>query len=141
MHSSSPLKQPRHLVSVPAKRCRSKRNGRLKTLRAKVTPRQRERRAKKWKSRRREPMPRYFCLTIRFLQPYSHGRGEDGQPEWPPSPLRAFQALVAAAASRWNERVRVNHAAPALQWLERLPAPTIIASAGKVSSKPYLLYI
>ncbi|MBK7400904.1 MAG: type I-U CRISPR-associated protein Cas5/Cas6 [Myxococcales bacterium] len=37
-------------------------------------------------------------ITFRFLQLESHGRGEDGRPEWPPSPLRMFQALVAASS-------------------------------------------
>ncbi len=86
-------------------------------------------------------MPSHLCLTIRFLQPYSHGRGEDGQPEWPPSPLRAFQALVAAAAARWNERLRVEYAAPALRGLEQQLSPTIVAATGVISDNPYLLYI
>lgn len=86
-------------------------------------------------------MPSYFCLTIRFLQSFCHGRGGDGEPEWPPSPLRAFQALVAAAAARWNERMRLEYAVPALQWLETLECSAIIASAGLASDSPYLLYI
>src|SRR5437764_883470 len=86
-------------------------------------------------------MPSYLCFTARFLQPVSHGRGEGGGPEWPPSPLRFFQALVAAAAARWNERVRLACAAPALKWLERRPAPTIVAATATVSSTTYRLYV
>jgi CRISPR-associated protein Csb2 len=86
-------------------------------------------------------MRTHFCLTVRFLQPYSHGRGSDGEPEWPPSPLRAFQALVAAAAARWNERIRLEHAAPALRWLEGQPAPTILAAHGVQSNVKYRLYV
>ena len=86
-------------------------------------------------------MPNYFCLTIRFLQPYSHGRGDGGEPEWPPSPLRAFQALTAAAAAKWNERTRLEHAAPALTWLERRSAPTITAAAGIPTNVKYRLYV
>jgi CRISPR-associated protein Csb2 len=86
-------------------------------------------------------MPTYFCLTVRFLQPYSHGRGNDGEPEWPPSPLRAFQALVAAAAGRWNERTQLEYAAPAFRWLERQPAPTIVAAPGTRSDVKYRLYV
>lgn len=86
-------------------------------------------------------MPTHFCLTVRFLQPFSHGRGGDGDPEWPPSPLRAFQALVAAAAARWNERMRLEYAAPALRWLELQPSPMIVAAAGAPSSVKYRLYV
>ena len=78
-------------------------------------------------------MPTYFCLTVRFLQPYAHGRVDGGEPEWPPSPMRMFQALVAAAAARWNERTLLEYAAPALRWLELLPQPTIVAAIGVAS--------
>lgn len=83
----------------------------------------------------------FFCLTIRFLQPYSNGRGEDGEPEWPPSPLRAFQSLVAAAAARWNERLRLEYAAPALGWLEKLLPPTIVAAVGVPAGTKYQLAV
>lgn len=68
-----------------------------------------------------------LTVTARFLRPFSHGRGDDGQPEWPPSPLRLFQALVAAAmrtALRPEDRGRVVEA---LRWLERQAPPQIIA--------------
>ena len=83
----------------------------------------------------------FFCITVRFLQPYSHGRGDSGEPEWPPSPLRLFQALVAASAARWNERMQLSYAIPALEWLERQPTPIIAAERGTPSGNPYLLYI
>jgi CRISPR-associated protein Csb2 len=86
-------------------------------------------------------MPSHFCLTVRFLQPYSHGRSGNGDPEWPPSPLRVFQALVAAAAAASNERMRLEHAAPALQWLERQKTPLIVAASGVRSSVKYRLYV
>lgn len=41
-----------------------------------------------------------FCASFTLLDAAFHGRGDDGEPEWPPSPLRAFQALRAAAAAR-----------------------------------------
>ena len=66
-------------------------------------------------------MSNYLCITIRFLQPYCHARADQGQPEWPPSPLRLFQALIAAAAGHWNERVELRTAKTALQWLEQQP--------------------
>ena len=78
-------------------------------------------------------MPTYFCLTVRFLQPFAHGRVDGGEPEWPPSPMRAFQALVAASAGRWNERTLLEYATPALRWLELVPQPTIVAAVGAAS--------
>jgi CRISPR-associated protein Csb2 len=86
-------------------------------------------------------MPNNLCVTVRFLQPYSHGRGREGDPEWPPSPLRVFQALVASAAARWNERIRLEYAAPAFRWLQRQPAPMIVAAHGIPSSVKYRLYV
>jgi len=86
-------------------------------------------------------MSSHLCITVRFLQPFSHGRGDGGEPEWPPSPLRLFQALVAASAARWNERIRLEYAAPALRWLEQQSEPTIVASVGIVSDVKYRLYV
>jgi len=65
-----------------------------------------------------------------FLQGHCHARGDGGALEWPPSPLRLFQALVAAAAHRWGEQQRLAYAVPALRWLETLPPPEIFAPAG-----------
>ena len=75
-------------------------------------------------------MPSSFCITIRYMQPYAHGRGDRGEPEWPPSPLRLFQALAAASAGFWNERMRLAYAVPALAWLERQPPPIVVAALG-----------
>lgn len=68
----------------------------------------------------------HFCVTVRFLQPTFHGRAEGGRGEWPPSPLRVFQALVATAARLQPGGLD----APTLdgfRWLERCPAPIILA--------------
>jgi len=64
-----------------------------------------------------------------------------GQPEWPPSPLRILQALVAGSAGFWNERRNLVHAAPALRWLESLPHPKIVAAEASPSYVPYRLYV
>ena len=69
-----------------------------------------------------------LCISIRFLQSMCHARGDLEQPEWPPSPLRVFQSLVAAAAARWNEREHIEHADDELRWMERQPPPLIIAA-------------
>ena len=86
-------------------------------------------------------MPTCLCITIRFLQPIYHGRGDQGEPEWPPTPLRLFQSLVAAAAAFWNERERVEHARAALRWLERQAPPLIVAPLGESSRLKYRLYV
>jgi CRISPR-associated protein Csb2 len=79
----------------------------------------------------------HFVLSIRFLEQAFHGRRDSGAPEWPPSPLRVFQALVAAAAARRC----VDVLAPAFKWLERherpiLIAPAIVATSGYRLSVP-----
>jgi CRISPR-associated protein Csb2 len=68
-----------------------------------------------------------FCLTIRLLDHTFHGRRDRGESEWPPSPARAFQAIVAATAARAREKALSDAVRHALQWLERQPAPRIVA--------------
>ena len=86
-------------------------------------------------------MPDNFCFTFRFLQPYCHGRGDGGEPEWPLSPMRVFQALVAASAARWNERQTLDYAVAALNWLAEQPPPEVIASAGVASEVRTQFYV
>jgi CRISPR-associated protein Csb2 len=75
-------------------------------------------------------MPSYFGLSIRFLDPAFHGRRDGGEPEWPPSPLRLFQSLVAAAGALR----RAQALAPALKWLEQQGAPILVAPAAVTGS-------
>jgi CRISPR-associated protein Csb2 len=77
-------------------------------------------------------MERSLCISIRFLSPLFHGR-EDGDPEWPPSPLRVFQALVAAAAARGRGRLSPR-SHQSLLWLEKQPPPLIVAPAASSTS-------
>jgi CRISPR-associated protein Csb2 len=85
-------------------------------------------------------MPSRLLISVTFLQPACHARmgKEDAAPnEWPPSPLRLFQSMVAGAAARWvgddgSTRAALTAEAPvaALRWLESLCAtapPTILA--------------
>lgn len=85
-------------------------------------------------------MPDHFCISIRFLGGAFHGRADHGEPEWPPSPLRLYQALVAASAAHWNERGRLQHATAALRWLEQLPPPVIAAPRAR-ETQGYRLYV
>lgn len=74
-------------------------------------------------------MTSYFTLSIHFLDSRFHGRREGGAPEWPPSPLRLFQALVCSAAHMDKGQLSLP-AKEALKWLERNSAdspPVIFA--------------
>lgn len=82
-------------------------------------------------------MSRRLVLSFRFLSPWFHGRGNGGEPEWPPSPLRAFQALVAAAARAGT----LVASRAALAWLEKQPAPLIVAPEASESKTGYRLSV
>ena len=58
-----------------------------------------------------------LCISVRFLSPTYCGD------DWPPSPARLFQALVAAT----HLGVSDQRFKDALEWLESKPPPTIIA--------------
>lgn len=85
-------------------------------------------------------MPLHFCISIRFLDGLFHGRRDGGEPEWPPSPLRIFQTLVAAAAAYTNERDSLKTARASLLWLEAMPTPEIITPPVELGAK-YRLYV
>jgi CRISPR-associated protein Csb2 len=74
-------------------------------------------------------MKQFLRITVRFLvpEPTFHGQRDGGEPEWPPSPLRLFQAIVDAAANRWRRSQFGEYAQPLLEWLERLGPPEIVA--------------
>lgn len=68
-------------------------------------------------------MTRYFALTVHLYDRRYHGADD-----WPPSPARVFQALVAGAA---QGRHIPDGAARALMMLERLEPPVIAAPPGR----------
>lgn len=82
-------------------------------------------------------MSHYLVLSFRFLAPYFHGRTSSSTAEWPPSPLRVFQALVAAAARAGT----LAPSRPALIWLEGSAAPTIVAPEAIESTVGYRLSV
>ncbi|MCC7087074.1 MAG: type I-U CRISPR-associated protein Cas5/Cas6 [Pirellulales bacterium] len=83
-----------------------------------------------------------LCITIRFIQPFPlfHGRRDAEQPEWPPSPMRAFQALLNAASLRARGRSLAPEVRQALQALEVL-RPEVIAPRATVSAVGYRAYV
>ena len=67
-----------------------------------------------------------LLISVTPLHDQYHGEGD-----YPPSPFRLFQALIAGAYSgRWRREV-VDRKDAAFRWLERLPAP-VIAGASPV---------
>lgn len=62
-------------------------------------------------------------ISVRFLLDEFDGRGDGGEPEWPPSPLRLFQTLTNSAA-----RLGMDIFASSMEHLEKLPPPLIAAS-------------
>ncbi len=82
-------------------------------------------------------MTRHLVLSFRFLSPWFHGRGDEGAAEWPPSPLRAFQAVVVAAARAGT----LETARDALTWLERRGPPVIFAPEATDSTTGYRLSV
>lgn len=77
-----------------------------------------------------------LCITLRFLDPNPqfHGRDEDGKPEWPPSPLRFFQAILAASATCMRGPHYFESVKAAFLWLEKI-SPLILTP--KVNPKRF----
>lgn len=71
-------------------------------------------------------MQHNLMISITFLNGTYHGRGEGNHPEWPPSPMRVFQSLVAVAGAKWQNEFPPQ-VESALDWLASLPAPDIYA--------------
>lgn len=82
-------------------------------------------------------MSRHLVLSFRFLSPWFHGRGDEGAPEWPPSPLRVLQAVVAAAARAGT----LESSRGALMWLEQRLPPLILAPEAIESTAGYRLSV
>ena len=82
-------------------------------------------------------MPRALLVTVRLHEGRYHGLDNRHACEWPPTPARLFQALLAGAA----RGVTVPAAAQAaLDWLQTLPPPVIAAPRG-TPGQAYLSYV
>lgn len=82
-------------------------------------------------------MSRRLILSFRFLSPWFHGRADEGAPEWPPSPLRAFQAMVAAS----GRSGALDASRRALEWLEQAPPPVVFAPDAVTAPAGYRLSV
>jgi CRISPR-associated protein Csb2 len=67
----------------------------------------------------------FLTLSFRFVGNQYHAMTAGKLPEWPPTPLRAFNALVASAGP-----VIASDSADALRWLETLGAPVLCTPGG-----------
>ena len=78
-------------------------------------------------------MTRHLCISVTFLDPLFHGKGDDEEPEWPPSPMRLFQAILAGtrAGCRANEWSDAKGAA--FQWLAQRRPPLIVAPEARAT--------
>ena len=61
-------------------------------------------------------MPSILLISIRFHEGRYHGTGD-----WPPTPARLFQALIAGAGLQGSLQV---DQVKALEWLETMPHPS-----------------
>lgn len=86
-------------------------------------------------------MPRSLCISIRFLLGRYHGQTDNGRaPEWPPSPLRLFQALVSAAHTGRGSSVLPDGMEAALCWLEQRDPPLIVTPTSHEAT-PYVISV
>lgn len=76
-------------------------------------------------------MSKSLCIQVTFLTGQYHGQ------EWPPSPARLFQALLAGSMAGWRRTTWSDQDENALLWLEGAGPPEIIhpyAQRGKTYS-------
>jgi len=87
-------------------------------------------------------MSNILCITFRFIQPFPlfHGRADAGKPEWPPSPMRAFQALLNAAAMRQRGLPLDPSVRSAFSTLEAI-RPQIVAPEAHPATVGYRAYV
>ncbi len=78
-------------------------------------------------------MSLHLCISVTFLDPLFHGKGDD-EPEWPPSPMRLLQALLAGARTGCHGNDWSDTRANAFRWLGERKPPLIIAPAALRSS-------
>ena len=90
-------------------------------------------------------MERYLCISATLLDPLYHGKGDGDRPEWPPSPMRLFQAMLAGSNagsrnSRWASQDR-SDLGDAFIWLERQRPPRIVAPQAGRARASHTLFV
>jgi CRISPR-associated protein Csb2 len=85
-------------------------------------------------------MTYHLCISVTFLDPLFHGKADGGEPEWPPSPLRVFQALLAGAHAGHRHQDWSDAKAEAFRWLEQREPPEIITPDAR-RARGYTLFV
>jgi CRISPR-associated protein Csb2 len=81
-------------------------------------------------------------LTLIFATGRYHGRDEQGETlEWPPSPLRMFQALVAGSHRGVYGIIHQEARDSALRWLEQLPPPAVVTGQGVETGRALINHV
>jgi len=83
---------------------------------------------------------RHLCISVTLLDPLFHGKGDRDAPEWPPSPMRLFQALVAGSRSGCRNADWSETKAAAYRWLECRNPPIIVCPPAWPSAA-YTLFV
>ena len=85
-------------------------------------------------------MTRHLCISVTLLDPLFHGKGDGDRPEWPPSPMRLFQAMLAGSRTGCRERDWSEAKADAFRWLEQSEPPQILAPEARLAPA-YTLFV
>jgi CRISPR-associated protein Csb2 len=85
-------------------------------------------------------MTYHLCISVTFLDMLFHGKADGGESEWPPSPLRVFQALLAGAHACCRQRDWSATKAEAFRWLEQREPPEIITPDAR-RAQGYTLFV
>ena len=85
-------------------------------------------------------MTRYLCISVTFIDPLFHGKGDENVPEWPPSPMRLFQALLAGSRTGCRNHSWSKAKADAFSWLEQSVPPIIVAPSVRLMPS-YTLFV
>lgn len=80
-------------------------------------------------------------LTVTFATGRYHGRVGDEELEFPPSPSRLFQALIAGSHCGAYGVIHTDKRDQALRWLESLEPPLIEAPAGREAGRGMTNYV
>ena len=80
-------------------------------------------------------------LTVTFATNRYHGRISDEELEFPPSPSRLFQALIAGSHCGAYSVIHIDKRDRALQWLESLEPPMIETSACRETGRGITNYV
>ena len=80
-------------------------------------------------------------LTVTFATGRYHGRGGEEELEFPPSPSRLFQALIAGSHCGAYGLVHADKRDQALRWLESLEPPVLEVPAGREGGRGMTNYV